>query len=169
MPDYCTREAVIDVLTRNAAEVDGNAASIDEEAVDTAIADAQAEIDSRLATKYTVPFNPVPALVTSIAQDIAAYLADLVFRENRDYASELSPIYLRYQRAQAQLGRLQTGEAVIPSTGSDPENPPEIGSGLRVAASYSRQPLISGCEFDIRSGCQAERAPYWTAEGWAIH
>lgn len=169
MPGYCTSEEVVDVLTRNAAEVDGNAASVDGEVVDKAIADAQAEIDSRLATKYTVPFSPVPPLVASIAQDIAAYLADLVFRENRDYSTELSPIYLRYQRAQAQLGRLQTGEAVIPPTGGDPENPPETGSGIRVAAAYSRPPLISGCEFDIRIGCGAEQAPHWSAEGWAIH
>jgi phage gp36-like protein len=169
MPDYCTLEEVVDVLTRNVAEVEGNAASVDREAVLKAIVDAQAEIDSRLATKYTVPFNPVPALVASLAQDIAAYLADLVFRENRDYGSELSPIYLRYQRAQAQLGRLATGEAVIPPTGNNPENPPETGSGLRVAAAYSRPGLIDGCEFDIRIGCASQPAPYWSAEGWAIH
>jgi phage gp36-like protein len=169
MPDYCTRDEVVDVLTRDAAEVEGNGASVDGEAVDKAILDAEAEIDSRLGIKYTVPFNPVPPLIASIAQDIAAYLADLVFRENRDYQSELSPIYLRYQRAQAQLGRLQTGEAIIPPTGSDPDNPPDTGSGLRVAAAYSRPPLIDGCEFDIRIGCSPARAPYWTPEGWAIH
>lgn len=169
MPDYCTLDEVVDVLTRNAAEVEGNAASVDGEVVAKAIADAQAEIDSRLATKYTVPFNPVPALVASIAQDIAAYLADLTFRENRDYQTELSPIYLRYQRAQAQLGRLQTGEAVIPQEGGDPENPPETGSGLRVAAAYSRPALIDGCEFDIRLGCSPYQAPHWSPEGWAIH
>lgn len=169
MPDYCEPENVIDVLTRDAAEVEANAASIDREAIATAIADAQAEIDSRLATKYTVPFNPVPRLVASLAQDIAAYLADLVFRENRDYQTELSPIYLRYQRAQAMLGRLATGEAVIPPEGGDPENPPETGTGLRVAAAYSRGSLINGCEFDIQSGCSPDRVPYWSAEGWAIH
>lgn len=168
MPDYCTPDEVVDVLTRDAAEVTGNAGSIDGEAVRKAITDAQAEIDARLATKYTVPFSPVPALVASIAQDIAAYLADLVYRENRDYQTELSPIYLRYQRAQAMLGRLQTGEAIIPPEGGDPENPPETGSGLRVAAVYSRGSLIDGCEFDIRQGCAPDRAPYSSAEGWAI-
>lgn len=167
MPDYCSPEEVVDVLTRDAAVTKGNAASIDGEAVQKAIADAQAEIDSRLATKYTVPFSPVPSLVASIAQDIAAYLADLVFRENRDYSTELSPIYLRYQRAQAQLGRLQTGEAVIPPPGGGSEPAPETGNGLRVAAAISRPSLISGCEFDIQSGC-LERPPHWSPEGWAI-
>jgi phage gp36-like protein len=169
MPGYCTAEDVIDVLTRDAAQVTGNAASIDREAVDKSIQDAQAEIDSRLARKYTVPFNPVPPLVASLAQDIAAYLADLIFRENRDYSTELSPIYLRYQRAQAQLGRLQTGEAVIPPDSSDPENPPETGTGIRVAAAYSRGPLVTGCEFDIQVGCLPTPAPFWTPEGWGIH
>lgn len=164
-PDYCSSEEVIDVLTRDAAVVDGNAGSIDVEPVDKAIRDAQAEIDSRLGAKYTVPFNPVPPLINSIAQDIAAYLADLIFRENRDYASELSPIYLRYQRAQAALGRLSTGESIIPPDGSDPDNPPDVGTGLRVAAVYSRPPLISVCDFDL-PGIYAGRPPYWTAEGW---
>lgn len=168
MPDYCTPEEVVDVLTRNAAEVDGNAASVDGEVVEKAIADAQAEIDSRLATKYTVPFSPVPPLVASIAQDIAAYLADLVFRENRDYSTELSPIYLRYQRAQAQLGRLQTGEAVIPPPGGGSEPAPETGNGLRVAAVINRPPLVLGNEFDIQYGI-CEPVPHWSAEGWGIH
>lgn len=168
MPDYCTPDEVVDVLTRNAAEVEGNAASVDGEVVTKAIADAQAEIDSRLATKYTVPFSPVPPLVASIAQDIAAYLADLIFRENRDYSTELSPIYLRYQRAQAQLGRLQTGEAVIPLPGGGSEPTPETGNGLRVAAVVNRSPLVLGNEFDIQYGV-CEPAPHWSAEGWGIH
>lgn len=163
--DYCTRDQVVDVLTRDAAEVEGNAGTVDDEAVDKAIQDAMAEIDSRLGIKFTVPFDPVPPLINSVAQDIAAYLTDLTFRENRDYSSELSPIYLRYQRAQAMLGRLSTGEAIIPPDGSDPENPPDTGNGLRVAAVYSRPPLVSPCDFDI-PGVFGYRPPYWTAEGW---
>lgn len=167
MPDdYCSRDEVVDVLTRDAAEVEGNAGSDDPDAIDKAIRDAQAEIDSRLGTKYTVPFSPVPPLINSIAQDIAAYLADLIFRENRPHATELSPIYLRYQRAQAMLGRLSTGEAIIPPDSSDPENPPDTGSGLRVAAAYSRGALITGCEFTI--GASYQRPPHWSAEGWGI-
>lgn len=169
MPDYCTRHDVVDVVTRDAAEVKGNAGVLDDEAVDKAILDAQAEIDSRLALKYTVPFSPVPPLINSIAQDIAAYLSDLIFRENRDMASELNPIFLRYQRAQAMLGRLQTGEAIIPPPeGGDPEEPPDTGSGLRVAAAISRPSLVSPWDFDLQRPGWCGRAPYWSAEGWGI-
>lgn len=167
MPDYCTRDEVVDVLTRDAAEVEGNAGSNDDESIDKAILDAESEINSRLALKYTVPFSPVPTLVNSIAQDIAAYLCDLNFRENRDYASELSPIYLRYKRAQEMLGRLQTGEAIIPPEGGDPEEPPDTGSGTRVAAVYSRPGLISPCDFDLQFH-RYGRPPHWSAEGWGI-
>lgn len=165
-PLYCTRDEVVDVLTRDAADVDGNAASDDPDAVDKAIIDAQNEIDAKLAARYTVPFAPVPPLINSITQDIAAYLADLVFRENRDYQTDLSPVYLRYQRAIALLGGLATGEFTIPPV--DPENPETPGVGIRVAGYITRPPLISGCEFDI-DYCGWQQPDYWTDEGWAIH
>lgn len=165
-PDYCTRDEVVDVLTRNAAETSGNAGSDDPDAIDKAIRDASQEIDAKLALKYTVPFNPVPKLINAICQDIAAYLSDLVFRENRDYTSDLSPIYLRYQRAEDLLGKLSTGEAIIPPDGTEPE-PPDTGSGIRVAAAFSRPGLIDPCDFDIGRGYG--RPPYWSPEGWAIH
>lgn len=166
-PTYCTRDEVVDVLTRDAADTSGNAGSDDPDAVDKAIVDAQNEIDAKLALKYTVPFSPVPGLINAITQDIAAYLSDLVFRENRDYQTNLSPIYLRYQRAEDLLGKLSTGEAIIPPDGSNPENPPDTGSGLRVAAAVTRLGLVEPSDFDFR---QPMHNPwYWTPEGWAIH
>lgn len=164
-PVYVDVPRVQDVLSRDAADTDGNAASDDEDAIAQAIVDAQNEIDAKLGAKYTVPFAPVPPLIASICQDIAAFLADLVFRENRDYQTDLSPIYLRYQRAQAMLGGLQTGELVIPPV--DPENPEVPGTGIRVATVLTRPPLFCVGEFDI--GCGPVRRDHTTPEGWAIH
>ena len=169
-PVYCILDDVRDVLTRDAAasaEDQNNGSTLDEENLAAAIDDAQAEIDSRLALRYTVPFSPVPDLIKRICVAIAAYLADLNFRENRDMASELNPILQRYQRAQALLGQLSTGEAIIPPSGTDPDNPPDTGSGTRVVAAYSRPGLVDPCDFDIMPRVTS---PYfYTAEGWAIH
>jgi len=163
-PTYATHDEVVDVLTRDGEKTSGNAGSLDEEPIAKAIIDAQAEIDARLAARYTVPFVPVPQLINTIAQDIAAYLADLVFRENRDYQTDLSPIYLRYQRAQTLLGGLQTGEIRIPPDGEDP---PGADTGSRVVTAITRSPLFTSCDFDIYP--RVDDPPYWTPEGWAIH
>jgi len=169
VPVYCEIDDVRDVLTRDAAaDEQNNGSTLDEENLQAAIADAQSEIDAKLALRYTVPFSPVPDLIKRICVAIAAYLADLNFRENRDMQSDLNPVFARYQRAIALLGNLSTGEAVIPPDGSDPENPPDTGSGVRVAAAYSRPPLVSARDFDLGHP-RFENPWFWTPEGWAIH
>lgn len=170
MAQYCDLDDIRDVLTRDAAasgEDANNGSTLDEENLAAARLDAQDEIDAKLALRYTVPFAPVPDLIKRITIAIAAYLADLNYRENRDMQTELNPVLQRYNRAQAILGQLSTGEAIVPPNGSDPGNPPDTGSGIRVASSYSRPPLVSVCDFDI--GPPLRRPPYWTPEGWAIH
>lgn len=168
---YCDLDDIRDVLTRDAAasaEDQNNGSTLDEENLAAARSDAQDEIDARLALRYTVPFSPVPDLIKRITIAIAAYLADLNFRENRDMQTELNPIYQRWQRAVALLGQLSTGEAIIPPEGTDPENPPDTGAGIRVASSYSRPGLVCASDFDL--GQQAPSSPwFWTEEGWAIH
>lgn len=170
MAQYCTSDDVRDVLTRDAAaEGQNNGSTLDEENIAAAIFDAQSEIDAKLATRYTVPFSPVPDLIKRITVAIAAYLADLNFRENRDMQSEMNPVLARYQRAIALLGNLSTGEAIIPQDGSDPDNPPDIGSGMRVAAVYTRPPLIDPCAFDLGYPRPGAVLSHRYAEGWGIH
>lgn len=165
MADYATLEQVQGVLARLAERVGGNASSVPEAEIGENIARAAAEIDSKLATSYTVPFDPVPPLVNAIATDIAAYLSDLTFRETKDYSSELNPVYLRYQRAEAMLEQLQNGSAVIPPEGTDPG--PGTGTGATVAVVLTRPALFSPCEFDF-APASAQQA-YWTDEFWGIH
>lgn len=168
---YCELDDIRDVLTRDAAltapEEQNNGSTLDNENLAAARADAQDEIDSRLGLRYTVPFAPVPDLIKRITIAIAAYLADLNYRENRDMQTELNPVLQRYQRAQALLGQLSTGEAILPRDGGDPDTPPDVGSGIRVASAYSRPSLVSACDFDL--GYPVRQPPYWSPEGWAIH
>lgn len=46
---------------------------VDQPTIDKAIADADAEIDSYLGGRYTVPLSPVPALVNRLSADLAIY------------------------------------------------------------------------------------------------
>lgn len=83
--------------------------------IEADIVDADAEIDTALGDRYTVPFpTPVPALINSLSINIAAYLSDLRFRGGKEHASELSPFYLRYQRARALLESLASGAGELP-------------------------------------------------------
>jgi len=61
-------EAVIIQLTD-----DAQAGEVDQEKVDEAISSADGEIDGYLSTRYTVPLDPVPALINKFSADIAIY------------------------------------------------------------------------------------------------
>lgn len=52
---------------------DVNAGAIDDETLAQAIADAEAEINSYLAGRYTVPLPSTPLVLVRIATDIARY------------------------------------------------------------------------------------------------
>jgi phage gp36-like protein len=167
---YTTTKAVQEVLVRDEADpvdVEGTGASTDEQDVIAKnIVRAGSEIDSKLSSKYTVPFSPVPPLIEMIAVAIAAYYTDLTFRENRDYSTDLNPVYLRYTDAEALLLQLQQGTAVIPPDGTTPVDPTQ-GSGAVVVETITRPPLFSPADFDLYGSAPAQ-PPYWTQEGWAI-
>ena len=73
---YCTQadlqeqvsEAILIQLTD-----DANGGAVDSSVVARAIADADAEIDSYCAGRYSVPLSPVPAIILKLAVDIAIY------------------------------------------------------------------------------------------------
>lgn len=119
---YVQPDDVRAVLSSSAASVEGTAASLDNTQLQQAIDAAEAEIDARLSQRYEVPFvvATLPKLVKDIARDIAAYLADLVYRGNVDYSSDTDPVMLRYRRAEKLLEQLASGEIVVPTYG-DPD------------------------------------------------
>lgn len=164
---YAKESDVQQVLARDLGSVEGNAASLNEEVIQEQLERAGAQIDARLATTYTTPFDPVPRLIRDIAVDVAAYYCGLIFRENRDFETDLHPLLVRYRHADAMLASLATGSAVIPPDGVEPGT----GVGVRVAATVSRPQLFSSSEFDIHLPGQQhpDFVDYTDPNTWAQH
>jgi phage gp36-like protein len=160
---YTDRDVVRELVSRTVSSRPATAGSLTDDQIDTSIASAQATIDSRLGVLYTVPFadGSVPALVRKLAADLAAYEADLTFREVRDYSSELNPVYLRYRDALELLGLLGTGKATLPDyVPPDPDPGSADTPGGDVVGVFN--PNL--CEFIPR------RRPDWrdTYYGWTL-
>jgi phage gp36-like protein len=152
---YSDWEELQELLSRDDDSRPGTAGSLPQETLEEAIESADAVIDGRLGSMYTVPFgDPPPKLVTKISLAIAAYEADLTFREVRDYSSELNPVYLRYKDAMALLTELQQGKSVLPDyTPPDPDpgpddNPNDSGSIVDVI-NPAHCPIYPGYRPDI--------------------
>lgn len=143
---YSTVEQVRLIVVRDPGQDDGTGASLPVPTIEDAIGEADREIDGKLSSLYKVPFNPVPGVIVAISRDIAAYLCDLVFREVRDYQSDLNPIILRYKRAQEMLKLLVSGEMDIPSGVVSDD---QTASGLIVAALDDGGMVLSPFDFDI--------------------
>jgi len=112
---YATPTDVRDVLARDSASPTGTAAELSDAKVTEQIVSAQAQVDGRLSARYTVPFNdPAPQLVRDITRDIAAYGADLVYRQGLDYETDRDPVMLRYQQALALLAQIASGAIDLP-------------------------------------------------------
>lgn len=119
---YTTVQEVKDILAKDADNVSRTAASLSDAKIEEQIKGAVEEVNSRLGVRYSVPFaDPIPAVVEYITRDFAAYYSDMVFRQSKDFSSELDPVYLRYKRAMKLLEDLASGAAVIV--------PPDGGSG----------------------------------------
>jgi phage gp36-like protein len=73
-----------------------------------ALADAQAEIDTALASRYATPVSPAPALLTRLNVDLAVYFLFIRRRE------AISPEHLtRWREAREQLDQFARGELAL--------------------------------------------------------
>lgn len=91
---------------------------LDDVKLDAAVQSASAQVNSKLALRYAVPFpDPCPDLVHEIVVAVAAWLAQLTWRRDVD-VTERDPQQLRYQWAVALLADLASGAADLP--GADP-------------------------------------------------
>lgn len=79
--------------------------TIDTVVLERALADADAEIDSYLATRYALPLASTPAVVNRLACEIARY------RLFDDGVPET--VRVRYQDAVSLLKRLASGDVVL--------------------------------------------------------
>lgn len=93
--------------------------------VDRAIADADAEIDSYIGTKYKVPLDPVPGIVVTASATIAMY------RMSYDVGSLTEEKRRRYEDLIRWLRDVASGKAVL-----DPGVGGQSSGGVR----YSTEP-----------------------------
>lgn len=73
---YCTQTDLLEQISSDILVQltdDADAGTIDTDAIDRAIADADAEINSYCGTKYDVPFTTVPVMVRKLSVDITVY------------------------------------------------------------------------------------------------
>ncbi|WP_027947214.1 phage protein Gp36 family protein [Amycolatopsis taiwanensis] len=129
---YVTVAAVRAILARDPTNPVGTAAELSDADIASAITSAEAEVDAALAVRYTTPFaDPVPQLVADLTRDIAAYLADLLYRQGKDYETQQDPVLLRYQRAKDMLDKLAAGKRDLPSG-------PPVSEGAATMRAHNR-------------------------------
>lgn len=146
---YTTPSAVRLTLTADGDPTDpSTAAGLDDATLTGPCQQASDEVDARLSTRYTVPFDPVPTVVGSIATDIAAYLVTLTFRKGQPVETT-DPVYLRYQRSLLFLKDITTGVAALPAQIAGPPqgevvsaNP--VASNLFAPEDFDLYPAVGG-------------------------
>lgn len=99
---------------------------IDTEVVTRALADADAEIDGYLATRYTLPLVSTPAVLVRLASDIARYC---LYGERVTEA-----VRTRYQDAVSLLKRMSSGDVQLAGVAAVPVSG---GSGNAIATRTS--------------------------------
>lgn len=117
---------------------DSGVGVVDQDKVSAAIADADAEIDSYCAARYTVAFDPVPAVIRKCSVDIAVYNIYSRYAEKVPETREA-----RYKNAIKLLeniakGVVTLGEVPAPPTNPQGSNRPELCSNERI---FSRETM----------------------------
>lgn len=136
---YCTVASVRARLPALTEAVIGDAT------VEEGIADAAAEIDGALGSRYTVPFSePVPGLIASVAADLAAaWCLDTTFSGGGENDPTLLSQALR-TRAQEKLEAVATGTYrgtdTLVSRGSLPGQVERVGARSNT---FGQAPLLA--------------------------
>jgi len=130
---YCTQADILDQVDENELILytdDANEGEIDADVVAAAIDKADALIDAYLAARYSVPVDPVPAVLAGLCVDIAVF--NLAARRNRESDS----VRRRYEDAVKFLKDVAAGKAVIagvtPASGSGSRDHAKIEGDTRI-------------------------------------
>lgn len=130
---YADADAVKALVSANVERPAGTAAELDDNVIRARLETAAAQVDAALSgAGRKLPGTPdenglvagAPVLVREVATAIAAYLADLTYRETVGH-DETAPVRARYEWAQQML-TLWTDGRSLPA-GLDPSNDPEQG------------------------------------------
>ncbi len=105
---------------------------IDEAVVGQALADANAEAHGYIATRYPVPFSPVPPLLVRVVCDIARY------RLYDDAAPE--EVRKRYEDAARLLTRIADGSVSIGPPEASPSHPQTVAVVAPAPGLFARRP-----------------------------
>ena len=114
-----------------------NTGEMDETVLGDALDNASSEIDSYLASRYAMPLNPVPKMLSSLCGDIARYR--LCSGETR----MTEEIEKRYKAATDFLKQVASGVAVLGTSAAgeavpQPESSIEFSSGVLVFGRQAR-------------------------------
>lgn len=97
--------------------------------IDTAIADAEGEIDGYLAKRYAVPISPTPKVINKFAKDIAVY--NLYSRIGIDESGEEKNYLNRYNAAVKFLTLVAEGKVSIGAQADDPASAAATGFSVK--------------------------------------
>lgn len=121
------RVVLMGFLDSQQGDPDVTPSNLSDAQIEYEISNADAQINSAIRRRYSTPLpEPVPDLVRNLSIDIAAALADMNFRGSKEYASQLAPFRLRYERALLILDYISTGAYPLYNEGEGPE---QTGSG----------------------------------------
>lgn len=126
---YCTVEDVRNALAPSSdwSSPNQTAATLEDSQIEDAIAEAEGEIDLYIGRRYKVVEAIVdgesiaPKPIRMWTRTVAAYLAALTFRKNKDL-SEDDPIRLRYERVMRMLEAVRDRKADLPITPVDTDD-----------------------------------------------
>lgn len=154
---YTTPDEVREVVSFGGASDTKSASGATDAQITTAIEDAKVEIDARLAVRYPTPFDdpddpemhPVPAVVSRINRDMAAYLATLTFLRGAPLAPE-SPVALRNAQAMRLLNDIATDKVTLTLPGGLPaEQEQDNVAGGAVAVNPYDGEMFTAREYGI--------------------
>jgi phage gp36-like protein len=145
-----------------AEDPDYTPAMLDDAQIEWAMQDADSQINSVLRGIYAVPLpDPVPDIIVTLATDMAAVLCDTMFRGSREYASELSPARLMWDRCTRILTNIGKGVVQLYNEG---EGPDKVGNVSVIYNPYDGDILLDtdvyprGNSPDVMASGKAEYA-----------
>ena len=144
----------------------GTAATLEDPEIEDAIRQADSRIHSYLRLRYEIPVEMVeqgdppqphevaPAPVRYWSRDIAAYLATLTFKRNKDVSPD-DPVRLRHNAAMSELTDARKGVITLPFPPPVPDD-----SSVTVVNQYVGR-LFGPEDFDLTHAGHARRPGTW--------